>query len=66
MLKKISSYAFTGCSSLREIVIPDSVENIAANTFHNCKNLIKVSVGRNTKIDEKAFVRAGKVRVVRR
>ena len=55
MLKKISSYAFTGCSSLREIVIPDSVENIAANTFHNCKNLIKVSVGRNTKVDEKAF-----------
>jgi hypothetical protein len=42
------------------------VEVIKESAFQDCKNLIKVRVGRNTKIDEKAFGWAEKVRVVRR
>ena len=35
----------TGCTSLRRLVIPDSVTNVGAMSFIDCKKLEVVSLG---------------------
>ncbi len=36
---------FSGCSSLSEIVLPQSMERVAAETFFECKNLRSIDFG---------------------
>ncbi len=40
--KLIINYAFSDCTSLTSIVIPDSVSRIGDGAFYNCKNLTSV------------------------
>ena len=35
-LKKISKNAFKNCSSLKKIILPQSIEKIEENAFYNC------------------------------
>lgn len=55
-LKKIYSYAFTGCSKLSEIVLPENLETIGDFAFHGCKQLTKIDIPDSvTQIGKKAF-----------
>ena len=38
-LKKIESYAFSGCKSLKRIIFPSSIEVIGPSAFADCENL---------------------------
>lgn len=50
-VKKIGSEAFAG-TSLREVVIPDSVEIIGNGAFNNCGNLKNVTFNANSSADK--------------
>lgn len=41
----IDDYAFSGCSSLTNIIIPDKVISIGDNVFSGCKSLTNVTIG---------------------
>ena len=41
---KISNYAFSGCTSLTSINIPDSVTNIGGGAFIGCSNLTSINI----------------------
>ena len=41
--KRIGSSAFNGCSGLREVIIPKSVDVIRDGAFENCNKLKKSS-----------------------
>ncbi len=52
----IGSYAFSGCSSLTSIDIPESVTNIGSYAFQNCSGLTSVTIGNGvTSIGEYTF-----------
>ena len=54
----ISSYAFSYCTGLKEITIPDSVTSIGYGAFESCTSLTMVTFGKNsqlTSIDNMAF-----------
>jgi hypothetical protein len=54
--KVISDYAFFGCTSLTEIIIPDSVVTIGNQAFYGCSCLLSVSLGNGVKtIGSQAF-----------
>ena len=38
--------AFRGCTALKSVVIPDSVENIGDNCFYGCTSLENVTIGK--------------------
>jgi len=40
---KVLSYAFDGCSSLREVIIPSTCEEIASSAFRNISTITKVT-----------------------
>ena len=44
----IGSYAFSGCSNLTSLVIPNSVTSIGGEVFSGCTNLISVTMDRIT------------------
>ena len=43
-IKEIEACAFTGCSSLSEIVVPKGIERIANNAFDQCVSLESIEV----------------------
>ena len=52
----IRSYAFSGCSSLTNIIIPDSVTSIEENTFYGCTGLTSITIPNSvTSIGRSAF-----------
>lgn len=49
-------WAFSGCSNLTSITIPNSLTNIGRASFYGCSNLTSVTIGNSvTIIDEWAF-----------
>ncbi len=44
---KISDRAFSGCSNLRDVYLPDTMTDIGARTFYNCTSLTAFHVGDN-------------------
>ena len=42
---RVNSYAFSGCTNLRSVTIPNSVTYIWNNAFQNCSNLRTVVIG---------------------
>ena len=57
IVTRISSYAFSGCSTLQSIVISEGVTSIGNVAFRDCRNLKTVTFPEGlTKIEELAFV----------
>jgi hypothetical protein len=55
-LKKIGVSAFDFCRNLREVKIPDSVEEIGSQAFAYCDNLKKITIPKSvTKIGDSVF-----------
>ena len=55
-LTNIVEYAFSGCTSLRSIIIPNSVTSISDNAFYNCNSLSSVRIPNSvTSIGSRAF-----------
>ena len=53
---KISGYAFSGCTSLTSINIPDSVTSIGGRAFNGCSSLTSISIPNSvTSIGDYAF-----------
>ena len=53
---KISNYAFTGCTSLTSINIPDSVTSIGGGAFSDCTSLTSINIPDGvTSIGDSAF-----------
>ncbi len=53
--RTISAYTFHGCTDLKVVNIPASVEDICDRAFDNCKNLSYIKIGKKTKFGEKTF-----------
>lgn len=47
---EIDSYAFSGCTGLTSVIIPNSVTNIGRDVFRNCTGLTSVSLPNNDHI----------------
>ena len=55
-VSSIDRYAFSGCSNLSRVTIPDSVTSIGNSVFYNCTSLTSVTIGNSvTIIDVNAF-----------
>ena len=50
VITTVASYAFKGCTSLTEVVLPNTATVLGANVFQNCTNLSKVNVDNITTI----------------
>ncbi len=54
-LKKIGSNTFYGCTELKELILPDNLEEAGFGVFQNCTDLKSVSLGGLTKVPSQAF-----------
>lgn len=43
--KSIGEYAFSGCTNLVEVILPDSLTSIGNNAFNGCTSLEKITIG---------------------
>jgi hypothetical protein len=58
----IGSYAFSGCSSLTSITIPDSVTSIGNSAFRNCSSLTSITIPNSvTSIGDYVFYRCSRL-----
>ena len=58
----IGSYAFSGCSGLTSVAIPNSVTSIGSCAFSGCSGLTSVAIGNSvTSIGENAFYNCNKL-----
>lgn len=48
-VKKIGKYAFSGCSALTEIILPESVADIDDCAFWKCSGLKNIVIPENVK-----------------
>lgn len=61
-ITEIDSWAFSYCSKLKSIVIPNSVQRIGDNAFAECSNLTSVTIGNGIQIiEDYAFWRCDKL-----
>lgn len=61
----IGEQAFSGCDSLRKIIIPDSVTSIGNQAFSNCKNLKEIIIpGSLSGIGESLFQNCTKLQTI--
>lgn len=44
-ITKIEKYAFSNCTNLKSVLIPDSVKVIGDYAFNNCRNLDNIELG---------------------
>ena len=52
----IGSYAFSGCTSIKEIVLSDDITSLGTYAFNGCTSLESVKIGNGIKtISERAF-----------
>lgn len=62
---KIGGSAFSGCWSLRSIVIPDGMTSIGDKAFYNCKNLTNIIIPNSvTSIGNSAFYNCSSLKSV--
>jgi hypothetical protein len=54
-IEEIDKSAFTKCSGLTELYVPDTVKYIGEWAFSYCTGLKKISIGKDTFIDRNAF-----------
>lgn len=61
-LTEIQSGAFTGCSSLKELSIPDTVTHLGSYAFQNCTGLERVALGNGiTQLQSGLFHNCGRL-----
>ena len=58
---EIQSYTFDGCSSLKEVVVPESVKRIEKRAFEWCESLLEIKVPIDCEVEEGAFPASTKV-----
>ncbi len=64
-IKKIGSYAFSGCRGLQSIVIPDTVTWIGGNAFEKCDSLLSVRIPKSVvDIYGRAFWECGSLKTI--
>jgi len=51
-LSSIGEKAFYGCTNMRQITVPGSVESIGANAFGNCSSSLTVIVEEGSPAEE--------------
>ena len=56
-VSSIRNYAFYGCSSLEQIIIPSSITSIGAYTFYDCRSLSQITIPTIHSIYKCAFYR---------
>ena len=55
-VKEIGRYAFSNCTSLKEVVIGSGVKSLHADMFEGCRSLESLIIGSGVRdIDEYAF-----------
>lgn len=64
-VQKIGSYAFSGCSSLSNIILSEGIQGIGSGAFKNCDSLVAVTIPDTvTQIDTFVFSYSGIKNVV--
>jgi len=48
----IKAYAFSGCTNLRSVTIPDSIKKIEKDAFYNCQRLASIEVPWGTEVGD--------------
>ena len=64
-MTKIGDWAFSRCSSLKNITIPPSVTKIEDGAFNGCSSLTSISIPRACKVGKYAFYDCPNVQIIR-